>query len=184
MKSLAPLIIIVICAGMYFVYIQPTGSEVKSLSSEKNGYINILTKTRELTQKREDILTVYNEIPAEDIDRLRKIIPETFSPILFLNDLSEMVKRYGMTVGNFKTNEPKSETRNVIIQSQGDAYKTTVVTFNLVGTYNQFLNVLRDLESSLRLIDVVGINVRSANARSTGETPLEYLLEVKTYSLR
>lgn len=169
---------------MYFVYIKPTGDKVKALSIKKSGYDNILSKTKELKQTREDILTVYNSISIEDIDRLNKIVPETFSPVLFLNDLTAIVSQYGMKVGDFKTNEPKPENRAAIIaQSKGDSYVTTIVNFSLSGPYSEFLKLLNDLESSLRLIDVVGLTVTS-NYRSTSENSLNYSLELKTYSLR
>ena len=180
-----PFVVIVICVGMYFAYIGPSGAEVKSLSREKAGYNNVLSKTKELRQKRESILTVYNSISAGDIDRLNKIIPETFSPVLFLNDLNTEVAKYGMTVRDFKTNEPKSENRDVLInQSQEEPYKTTVVQFNVAGSYGQFLRLLNDLEQSLRLIDVVGLSIKPSNARIVGDAFLEYSLVLNTYSLR
>ena len=185
MKSITPFIIIAICVGMYFVYISPSGAEVKSLSREKAGYDNILSKTKELKKQREDILTVYNGISAGDIDRLNKIVPENFSAVLFLNDLTAQAGQYGMVIRDFKTNEPKSENREVLInQSQGEAYKTTLVHFNVIGSYAQFVRFLNSLESSLRLIDVVGITIRASSVRVVGDTSLEYSLEVKTYSLR
>lgn len=184
MKSLIPFIVIVICVGMYFVYIKPTGDKVKTLSREKNGYNNILSKTKELKQTREDILEVYNSISREDIDRLNKIVPETFSPVLFLNDLTGQISQYGMKVKNFRTSEPKPENRAAMLaQSKGDSYITTIVNFNVSGPYSEFLKLLNDLESSLRLIDVVGLTVTS-NYRSSSINSLDYSLELKTYSLR
>lgn len=184
MKSFFPFIIIVICVGTYFGYIQPAASEVKSLSREKTGYDNILSKTRELAEKREDILTIYNSISESDVDRLNKIIPDTFSPIIFLNDLTAQVSQFGMNVRDFRTSEPKAENRDDIVsQSKGQFYKTTVVNFSVSGPYSEFLKLLSSLESSLRLVDVVGITIR-ANYRSTSENSLDYALELETYSLR
>lgn len=184
MKSLTPFIVIVICIGMYFAYINPSSAEVKSLSIEKSGYENILNKTRELKTQRENILTEYNTISKSDIDRLSKIMPETFSSVLFLNDLSYLAGTYGMSVKDYGTNEPKSENRSVLLNDSDDSYKTTIVKFNIIGSYSQFIKFLNDLESSLRLVDVVGISIRPASVRVVGESLLEYSLELKTYSLR
>ena len=184
MKSIMPFIIIVVSLGAYFTYIKPTIGEVKSLSQDRTGYVNVLSKTRELKETREGVLTVYNSIADESIDRLNKIIPETFSPILFINDLTAQVASRGMTVKDFRTSELKAENRDALIsQSKKDPYKTTVVNFSVSGPYSEFLKLLNDLESSLRLMDVVGITVRS-NSRSTSDNSLDYVLEVKTYSLR
>jgi Tfp pilus assembly protein PilO len=185
MKSFMPFIIIAICVGMYFVYISPSGAEVKALSREKAGYDNILNKTKELKKQREDILTVYNGIAAGDIDRLNKIVPENFSAVLFLNDLTAQAGQYGMTIRDFKTSEPKSENGGVLVNpTSGEPYTTTVVHFNVIAPYSQFVKFLTDLESSLRLIDVVGLSVRASSVRIVGDSSLEYSLEVKTYSLR
>lgn len=185
MKFFIPFIVIGICIGMYFVYINPTITEVQTLSTNKTEYNNILEKIKELSEKRDAILIEYNSIPESDKARLNKIIPETFNPSLFANDINSMASQNGLSIREFKVNEPKTEVREAIInQPQPTGYKTTVIAIKLNGQYSQFVKFLSNLESDLHLIDVLSLLIKPVGSGKSSDTSLEYLLEVRTYSLR
>ncbi|HEY4505360.1 MAG TPA: hypothetical protein VJG67_01595 [Candidatus Paceibacterota bacterium] len=185
MKLISQSIVIIICVVIYFFYISPTVSEVKVLSIQKSDYKNVINKAKELTTKRDVAFTSYNDIPQSDIDRLNKIIPETFDPIRFANDVSAMATGYGLTIKDFKVDEAKTDTRDVIVnQPQNQKYRTSVVAFGLTGSYPQFLKFLSTIESSLRLVDVIGLSMKSVGGNKGGDIPVQYLLKVNTYSLR
>lgn len=170
---------------MYVMYISPTISEVKSLSSQKSAQNDVLAKTRQLSSKREAVLVDYNNISAENIDKLNKIIPDKFNSVLFANDIAGVASRYGLTIKDFKVNEPKTEIRDAIVNiPTGEIYKTTVVTLKLQGQYLQFVNFLNDLELNLRLVDVVSLSIKPVGVQSSSTSSLEYLLEVEVYSLQ
>jgi Tfp pilus assembly protein PilO len=185
MKLITPFIVIAICIGMYFFYISPTAMEVKALSLKKAEYNTVLEKSRELMIKRDEVLGNYNAISDTNIARLEKVIPETFDTVLFANDLNGMASQYGMTVKDLKVNEPKTEVRDTIINSsKNKTFKTTAVGFKVSGSYAQFTKFLESLESSLRIVDVVGLHIQSGANTKGSESPLDYTLEVNTYSLR
>ena len=168
---------------MYFFYIDPSFSEVKQLSLKKSGYNTVLEKSKELAIKRDSVLADYNSISQTDINRLDKIIPNEFNAVLFANDVSTLASGYGITVKDFKINEPKTEVRDVIInQPKNEGFKTITVSFRLSGGYSQFVRFLSDLESSLRLVDVTSLSVKPNSSQASGL--MDYLLEVHTYSLR
>ena len=185
MKLTFPIIIVVVCLGVYFLYINPTAMEVKTLSAKRVEYLTALEKSKELKVKRDAVLVDYNNISSDNIDRLNKIIPDTFNPVLFVNDMNVLASKYGMTVKDFRVDNPETPTRDAIItQPQGKTYKTTVITFRLDAPYSQFQGFLNDLESSLRLVDVTSLSVRSVGGQGGGGGVLDYLLEMNTYSLR
>ena len=185
MKFSLPFIIIAISLGMYFFYINPTVAEIKTLSSKKVEYNNALVGAGELKAKRDDVLTQYNNISADNIDKLNKIIPATFNSVLFANDVNSIASGDGMSIKDFKVDEPTTDLRDTILsQSQNNLYKTTVITFSVIGQYSQFLKFIGSLESSLRLVDIVGLSVKTLGGQKSGDSPLQFLLEMNTYSLR
>jgi Tfp pilus assembly protein PilO len=185
MKSALSLVVVGICIGMYFVYISPAVSEVKSLSLKKASYDNVLLKSKEVVAKRDEIFVEYNNIPKDSIDKLNKIVPETFNSVLFANDINAMASSNGLAVKDFKVNPQRTEDRDTMTNQQAvNPYITTVVTFRLVGQYSQFIKFLTDIESSLRLLDVVNLSVKTLGGQKSTDDSLEYLLEINTYSLR
>ncbi|KKR45029.1 MAG: hypothetical protein UT81_C0024G0005 [Parcubacteria group bacterium GW2011_GWA2_40_14] len=96
-----------------------------------------------------------------------------------------MANRYGMKVTDFKVEESKAEVRSDIIsQSKEELYKTIAVTFTTSGQYTEFIRFLRDLESSLRLIDVGLLSITTDSDKLSGANSLNYSIQIHTYSLR
>ena len=185
MKNLTPFIIIAISLGMYFLYVSPTMADIRLLSAKKSEYTNVLLKSKELAQKRDSMLSAYNSIREEDESRLSKVIPTTFDQVRLVNDINAMANRYGMKVLDFKVEESKAEIRSDIIsQSKEELYKTIAVTFTTNGQYIEFIRFLRDLESSLRLIDVGSLSIKTDGGKSSGAHSLDYSIQIYTYSLR
>jgi len=187
MKSIIQLAIICICVAIYIFYIKPTGEDLKVLMDTKSQYDTVLASSIKLKNERDKVNAEYRTILPENIDRLNKMIPDNFNPVLFANELSFLASKYGMLVKDFKVDEAKVDTREAIInQIELKPYKTFTVTFRVTGAYSQFESFLADIEKSLRIIDVVGLGLRSVSGQGGGSVgnSYEYSLEVKTYSLR
>ncbi|HEY4509207.1 MAG TPA: type 4a pilus biogenesis protein PilO [Candidatus Paceibacterota bacterium] len=185
MKSIISAIILVVSIIIYFAYTSPAINDVQVLSSKKSEQSDILLKTRELALKRDAILSDYNNIPSSDIDKLNKIIPDSFNSVLFINDVNSMASYNGLAAKEFKIDDPKTEGREAIVtKTKVEAYKTTIVTLRLQGQYFRFIKFVSDLESSLRLVDVKSISIKSVEAQGSVSGSLEYLLEMNVYSLR
>ena len=185
MKFALPLIIIVVSVGMYFTYISPTALVVKELSLKKSNYYEVLLKSKELKAQRDDVLVDYNNISDSDINKLNKIISETFNSVLFANDINAMAGRNNLVVKDFKVDPQRTEDRELMFsQQKNNPYKTTVIIVKLVGQYSQFVRFLIDLELNLRLVDVVKLSIKTLGGPRSTDNSLEYLLEMNTFSLR
>jgi predicted DNA-binding protein (UPF0251 family) len=185
MKFILPLIIIGICVGTYYVYINPVASEVTALRLQKSNYDEVLLKSKELKAQRDDILVDYNNISDADISKLNKIIAETFNSVLFANDISAMAGRNNLAIKDFKVDPQRTEDRELMFnQTKNSPYKVTIITVRLVGQYSQFIKFLTELESNLRLVDVVKLSIKTLGGARSTDNSLEYLLELNTFSLR
>mgnify|MGYP003393638102 CR=1 FL=1 len=192
MKSFTPLIIVALCIGMYFMYMAPAWDEIAVKREKKAEYQNVLDRVKELKDMRDAVSAQYNDIPAENLAMLSKIIPGKFDSVYFTNDINSMAAKYGMVVKEMRVNLHQVEARQAEeVQIGSEIYKTVTATFKLSGQYDQFLGFLKDLESNLRLIDVISLSIKSTGAQSQAvgskaprETNLDYSLEVQTYSLQ
>lgn len=183
MKSLAPLFVIALCIGAYFVYIKPMAVEVKINTIKKSQYTDVLNRVKEIKQKREEVLAEYNSISEEDIARLKKIIPETLNPVILSNDLSRLASDNQVTLKEFKVSDTNADTGAVAEVSES-IYKKTTINMTFSGQYENFVRFLTDVESGLSLIDIVSLIIKSVDSSSGRQMPMDYVLEVNTYSLR
>lgn len=63
--------------------------------------------------------------------------------------------------------------------TDSDSYQTVTLSFEVSASYNQFLELLKAIESSLRILDITKISV------TTNDTNIyDYKVEVKTYWLK
>jgi Tfp pilus assembly protein PilO len=102
-------------------------------------------------------------------------------------DVNGVAARHGLALKNIKTsaNSSASSQSNVPPSARANqinvpnTYDTMTLTFNVSSKYETFIDFLRDLEASLRIMDISRITL---NANDTGI--YEYGVEVKTYWLK
>lgn len=185
MKFFAPIIVVGVAIGMYFFYIDTALPEVQALREKKFEYDDVIQKAVEIGKLRDDILKEYSSVSEPNSDRLNKLVPEKFNPVLFANDINTMIVNNGLSVKDFKTNPQRTEDRSLITGTEQDVpYVTNVVTFRVIGDYDKFIKFLKETEASLRLIDVVKLSIKNTGGTKTTDNFLEFMLEVNTYSLR
>lgn len=185
MKFFAPIIVIGVAIGMYFFYIDTALPEVQTLRDKKAKYDEVIQKSVELGVLRDNILKEYSSVSPSDSDRLNKLIPMEFNAVIFANDINTMIENNNLSIKDFKTNPQRTEDRSLITGGDQDIpYVTNVVTFRVIGDYDKFVKFLKELESSLRLIDVVKLSIKSTAGTKSTDNFLEFSLEINTYSLR
>jgi Tfp pilus assembly protein PilO len=169
---------------MYFLYIGPTWTEISALQAKLAEYKNISDKTIELTTKRDELIVAYNAIPAGDIAKLNKIVPETLDMVQFANDINNLALRYGLSADSFKLNpiDPNSRDGITAVPGPPPPYKTSAIVISMKGSYEQFIRFLQDTETNLQLTDVTSLSVRSSDREKNA--PLQYTIEMNAYSLK
>lgn len=185
MKLITPLAVIAVCIGMYFLYITPAAIEMNALSRKKVEYFDVLEKAKELTEKRDALSASYNNISTGDIERLNKILPKNFDPVLLANNLNTVSAQNRLTFLDFKIVNANLDDRQTVVDP-GNAlpYKVTVISFKLIGQYTDFLKFIDGLEKSLRLFDVVGLTIEPDTGSDKQDSGImQFALQVNTYSL-
>ena len=190
------------------MYIGPESTIVKSLIAKKAEYDDVLAKSKQIKEKRDVLLNQYNNISAEDLARLDKVIPETFDPISSVNNINAIALGNGVSIKNFKVNTNSNKTverglpadrpsptaitglagqitaqPQATIEAQSGSYKTNTITLEVSGNYKSFERFLLELESSLGLVDVTGLTITPESSGQTGDG-FKYSLAISTYSLK
>src|SRR6185295_4215415 len=108
-------------------YINPAVSDAKGLSNKNEEYSIILSKAQELAQKRDEVMTQYNNIPQADLDKLNKIIPTTFDSVLFANDLNNLAVQYGLSIKSIKASSADPVGQDGVTDGSQSPFKTNIV---------------------------------------------------------
>lgn len=183
--------LIIVSLAIFFGYITPTYGtmtgntelgqrSIVELKEERDRYSDALLKTREIEEVRKGLLTRYNAIPLEDRERLEKLLPDHIDSVRLIIDVNNIASQYGMTLKNISLTNSATEQASVSTMSLGPQEGLTVAVglrFGIRGTYDNFRAFLRDLEQSLRVVDIKTISFGSMTEE------YEYAVTLSTYKL-
>ncbi|HEY4500176.1 MAG TPA: type 4a pilus biogenesis protein PilO, partial [Candidatus Paceibacterota bacterium] len=163
--------------GLFFGYVDPTYAEIREQNGEKTDYDRALNNSKQLQAERDKLLEKYNEMSEVDRGDLTKLLPDNIDNVRLILDVDEMAKKYGMRIRNFKT---EATEKNDTIGASNSPYGTLTLSFSTTAPYNTFLAFMRDLEQSLRLIDIASVEFASSDIGDL----YDYKMTVKTYWLK
>ena len=163
MKNSLPIVFIVLALGLFYVYLSPQYSNIKLLSSERANYDDILEKSVELRDLREQLRNKMQGFSSTDLNRLEKMIPQEVDPTQLILDLDNIARRYGIVMYDTNTEilgVSKNGKNNSDSESKSnDPYDTLSLSFNFTSSYENFVSFMADIESSLRIMDVSAVDI-------------------------
>ncbi len=179
MKLLLPTVFLVISGALFFGYINPTYTELKTLTAEAAQYDLALTRSKELQSVRDQLLARYNAFPQDGITRLEKLVPDHVDNVRLILDFDAMASRYGMRVKNVSIESNQARAQTGQVGPDQSASESVILSFTVSGTYDTYRKFLADLEHSLRLVDIAGLTFGTNDAGV-----YDYRVRLKTYWLK
>lgn len=182
MRTLTPIFSIIIALLIFFFFVQPQYAEVQLLNEEIEKYDNAVQSAEDLNNLIESLIAQKRSHPVQAIEKLDLLVPPNLQTVRLLIDLETMADRNRMLFGNLEV----SEDEPVILTGEGggsetigtNSFVTADISFSLIGTYEQFKSMLRDIERSVVLMDIISMNVAASEGRLQ-----QFDLTVRTYSL-
>ena len=190
-RNITAIILIVLAGGIYVTFTSPRIDEVKAIRAINDQYTSAITNADKLVKVREEILKQYNSLSENDRTRLDKMLPNTVDNIRLIIDLNSIAVRKGFSLRNVKavasgTSQKQAAPASAPQSSSGarigiptPILDTVTISFSVSAPYQQFIELMKDLESNLRIMDMTHLTV-AANA--TGN--YDFGVELKTYWLR
>lgn len=192
-KFILPGILIALALGIFFTYTSKQYTKVKELRAVNAAYEKAIADSVELIKKRDQVVSAYNSISEQDRQRLERILPDHVDSIRLINDIKSLLARRAVTLksvktgsanaivgkGNVKENPSASIVSNQPAEDEGDVVKSETLNLQFTTSYDTFLEILRDLESSLRIMEISAVKF---TPKDTGQYDFE--VDVKTFWLR
>lgn len=189
-KTIATFVMLGIAGGVFFMYTKPTYDAVQGVKAEVAQFDAALDKARELQELKRQLLARFNTFSTEQLNRLSHLLPDHVDNVRLVLDLDSIASRYGMAIQNVVIDRPdagKTETVIGALTNQGNLYESLTMQFSLRGTYGSFTMFLRDLESSLRLVDMVALTIQQEAPEegvARAEPVYRFNMTVRTYWLK
>ncbi len=183
MKTSTAIIVLLISVGLFYTFTSPQYKKIENLRTASKTYNNILNNASELSTKREELLSQYRSIPKENIENLSKVLPDNVDIVRLTMDFDSIASRYGLSIKSIQVDKSKGGTSSnnsaIIVNQAEHAYDSTVISFSFVSSYNNFRKFMRDIESSLRIV-----NIKSIDFQSTENGLYQYKVSIETYWLK
>ncbi|MBP9714874.1 MAG: hypothetical protein KBD52_00055 [Candidatus Pacebacteria bacterium] len=196
LRFILPMILIGLSITGFVVFVSPTMGEISTLKGQVLSYDKALDNSKSLDVEREKLTKKYNSIDPNNLAKLEKLLPDNVDNIRLILEVEKLASPYGMVLRDVKYDTIKKteeDAQPTEVFQGGDTntpaqndYGTWDLEFSTEGSYTNFLNFLRDLESNLRIVDISSIQFSSTTGTGT-TTPVDvykYGFKVKTYWMK
>src|SRR3989344_894211 len=166
MKNFLPIILIIVSIVLGYFYLKPKYSEVVGLRLERDGYDQVLDKSVELRQIRDELSAKIDSFPQSDLDRLERMMPGEVDVVQLVLDMNNMAVKHGIIMRDIKSSEiSDTPARRGEAARPQTPYKVLALSFSFESLYNNLGPFLRELEQSLRIMDIASVSVKPSKTQ-------------------
>lgn len=198
MKSITSIILIVVAIGVFFFFTDKEYKEVQQLKAEVAKNAEILETANKLNLKKDELNKKFNQISQEEQVELEKLLPDTVDNVRLIIDINNIASQFGVVIRDISINSKDSEVSSSkkvtsresnfdgVLEEGNVKYVDTArigvisFSFSVSAKYEVFLEFLKKLEESLRIVDIRNIEV----SRGSGSVFYDYKVTMDTYWLK
>lgn len=194
MNFILPIILIASSFAVFFGYVDPNykgnasqviqssadypKASIIFLKDEKAKYDDILNSSTKIIAQRDILIAKKNTILETDAAKLERLLPSNIDNIRLTIEIIKIAERRGLPTKNISVGD-MTKTTSDTIGVDNTPYGALSLKFTVNSSYNNFLNLLQDLENNLRLLDITDI---SFTANDTGF--YDFTIGLNTYWLK
>ena len=204
-RTIRPIIMILIAVGLFFSYIQPTFTDIRSIQDETNDYTETIAKAEEFNQLVRSLVDRKNSFTPNELARLEAYVPDTIDGVSVMSDIQTLVSGSGLLLESVSESEWIEPSDREITEGisdlidpedadlfeldediesndrteSGTEYLVKHFSVSALGTYEQFKVFVADLERSLTPIEMM------VTGFSTTESGLNsYVMDLRVRKLK
>lgn len=187
-----PTILIGVSIALFFTFTKPLFQDIVLLREEMMAYNQALDNSKALENERDKLTQKYNAIGGENLNKLQKLLPEGVDNIRLILELEKLALPYNMVLRDvqYDATQKDSSVNSGVIQSEAinqnlrKDYGIWNLEFSTEGTYNNFLNFIKDLENNLRIVDIASVSFSSNSSSDILSDIYKYNFKIRTYWLK
>lgn len=166
-RTLTPLLLVIISITAFFMWTNPHYANVKVLGVQLNESNDALAKVQELESVRAVLVDKENSFNQSDLAKLQKFLPDNIDNIRLFLDIQGVASRYGTSIQDISVADQGQKTTGT--QAIGPSYKQynqMALSFSVNTSYENLNLFLKDLEKSLRLVEIKSISFTASNTKT------------------
>jgi len=195
-RFIIPIILIGTSIAGFFMLVNPVYKEMSMLKAKMVSYNQALNNSKALENERDKLTKKYSDIDPENLDKIVKLLPDSVDNIRLILEIEKIASPYGMILKDVKydaekkdvaTDSSTSAISQITEEVSNKDYGVWSLEFSTEGTYNNFLNFMRDLESNLRIVDISSIQFASSaeiSSKPSASESYKYGFRINTYWLK
>ena len=164
-RALLPILLIIISIATFYLWINPQYSEVQVLSAQLDDSNKALSQVTELESARKSLVSREGNFNQDDLAKLQKLLPDNVDNIRLFLDLQGIATRYGTSIQDIAVvdQDQKMSGTTKAIGPTNKAYGQMVLSFSINISYEKLSLFLKDLESSLRIVEIKSLSFTADN---------------------
>ena len=182
---------IIASVGLYVGFIDPTYAEIGSLKEKGDEFSSAVNNANKLTEKRNELVSKLNALPADDLARLNKLIPDNIDNVRLIMEIDRIALKYGMSLREVRVEGPSISASqksagqaSTVIGGISGNYDNITLSFAVSSTYQAFKGFMGELEKSLRVLDIESAAFSVQQAAASGSDIYRFSVSLKTYWLK
>lgn len=165
---------------VFFFYVNPKYDDIKVLRAEEEKFDVALNRSQELIAVRDALLAKFNGFSSNDVDRLEKLLPDNVDNVRLILDLDGIAAAHGISLQEVSV----AQVTETVPDGDELGPSTSVIgsfdlDFSVTTRYDSFINFIRDIEDSLRVLDIQRINTTKSDVDNSS-----YDVTIRTYWLQ
>ncbi len=189
MSRILPIVALLFAVALFFLYVRPTYSgAIQDTRQKIASYDSALAAADRFDQKESELSQARAQISPDNLKRLNEFLPDGVDNVQLILDLDALAARSGITLSEFDIKgqgdgtsgaaAPSTDSTGLSLDAS-NPIDSLDLTFKASGTYSSFRTFLDGMESSLRPLDIVNLDVDES---ATGV--YSYAVTVRIYWLR
>jgi hypothetical protein len=190
MNFFIPIVLITISVGVFFTYIDSEYQDVLELKKIKRNFVAQEQQTKKIIKERKGLAERYEKIDARDEKGLSKLVPDHINNVELIVDIQRIIKEniQGIQISDISivnlgsTNSKKNEKIKI---SDNKKYDSVDIKFSFTTKYNTFKRFINNVQTSLRILDVVSIAISSPEDKLAKENNnLKFDIVLRAHKLK
>lgn len=171
---------VLIALSVAYAFVYPSLGDISDLTAEKERYANSLAEVMEIENRKNELLTRFNNISEEDKKEINTVLPTSFNFIRLVSQIDAVAAKHGISIDKISSRELSPSVGGSIESAQpAKPYRSAVVSFNFESSYDKFVAFVGELGKSMRILDARSVKL------STGKDIINsYEVEFETYWLK
>ena len=183
LRSLSPILSIIVAVVLSVFFIKPTYDETRLIQKDAESYREAKTKYEQFTSNLQTKIKDKEEHLGDE-EKLRALVPDDIDETQLLVDLKSIANSGGLLFGNVSIEEGDSGTPETLDENGNPIGDDILIakdfSFDVIATYSQLKDFLKDLERSQTLFEITTLSF----IPSEDSLFQQYSFTVRTYALQ